>query len=96
MGLYLTRLSPQRSYVIATSIKEKFPKAMFINTENPSRSLRVQYDGENQLVLVGGEGHKTAHGGSFKEHYDNLQEFAQSIFNVNDVLYRWSTQDYKP
>jgi Rieske Fe-S protein len=68
---------------------------MFINNENPSRSLRVQYDGENQLVLVGGEGHKTAHGGSFKEHYDNLQEFAQSIFNVNDVLCRWSTQDYQ-
>lgn len=95
MGLYLTRLSPQRSYVIATRIKEKFPKAMFINNENPSRSLRVQYDGEDQLVLVGGEGHKTAHGGSFKEHYDKLEEFAQSIFNVNDASYRWSTQDYE-
>ena len=64
MGLYLTRLSPQRSYIVATSIKEKFPKVMcLLINENPSRSLRVQYDGENQLVLVGGEGHKTAHGG---------------------------------
>lgn len=94
MGLYLTRLRPQRSYVIAASIKEKFPKGMFINAEDPGRSLRVQYDGENQLVLVGGEGHKTAHGDSFKEHYDNLEKFAQSIFSVKDILYRWSTQDY--
>lgn len=94
MGLYLTRLRPQRSYVIATSIQETFPKAMFINTEDPGRSLRFQNDGENQLVLVGGEGHKTAHGASFKGHYDNLQGFAQSIFNVKDVLYKWSTQDY--
>ncbi|SFC13129.1 FAD-dependent oxidoreductase [Clostridium uliginosum] len=93
-GLYLTRLRPQRSYVIATSIKEKFPNGMFINAEDPGRSLRAQYDGKNQLVLVGGEGHKTAHGDSFKEHYDNLEEFSQSIFNVKDVLYRWSTQDY--
>ncbi|MDP4178460.1 MAG: FAD-dependent oxidoreductase [Bacillota bacterium] len=94
MGLYLARLRPQRSYVIASSIKEKFPKGTFINAENPGRSLRAQYDGENQLVLVGGEGHKTAHGGSFKEHYDNLEKFAQSIFTVKDVLYKWSTQDY--
>lgn len=94
MGLYLTRLKPQRSYVIGTSIKEKFPNGMFINAEDPGRSLRVQYDGENQLVLVGGEGHKTAHGDSFKEHYDNLEKFSKSIFEVKDVLYRWSTQDY--
>lgn len=94
MGLYLTRLRPQRSYVIATSIKEKFPSGMFINAENPGRSLRSQYDGKNQLVLVGGEGHKAAHGDSFNEHYDNLQKFAKSIFNVKDVPYRWSTQDY--
>lgn len=94
MGLYLTRLRPQRSYVVATNIKEKFPNGMFINAENPGRSLRAQYDGKNQLVLVGGEGHKTAHGDNFKEHYDNLEEFAQSIFNVRDIPYKWSTQDY--
>lgn len=94
MGLYLTRLKPQRSYVVAASIKEKFPDGMFINVENPGRSLRAQYDGKNQLVLVGGEGHKTAHGNNFEEHYNNLEKFAQSIFDVNSILYKWSTQDY--
>lgn len=94
MGLYLARLKPQRSYVIATSIKEKFPEGMFINVEDPGRSLRVQNDRGNQLVLVGGEGHKTAHGDFTKKHYDNLQEFAQSIFSVKDILYKWSAQDY--
>ncbi|SHJ91775.1 Glycine/D-amino acid oxidase [Clostridium cavendishii DSM 21758] len=94
MGLYLARLRPQRSYVIAANIKEKFPKGMFINAEDPGRSLRSQTDGENQLVLIGGEGHKTAHGESSYKHYDNLKEFAESIFNVNSILYKWSTQDY--
>lgn len=94
LGLYLTRLKPQRSYVIATSIKEKFPNGMFINVEEPGRSLRAQNDGENQLVLVGGEGHKTAHGGNTQKHYENLQKFAQSIFSVKDILYKWSAQDY--
>jgi glycine/D-amino acid oxidase-like deaminating enzyme/nitrite reductase/ring-hydroxylating ferredoxin subunit len=94
MGLYLTRLRPQRSYVVAASIKETFPKGMFINAEDPGRSLRVQEDGANQLVLVGGEGHKTAHGDSFDMHYDNLEKFARSIFSVKEVIYKWSTQDY--
>jgi Rieske Fe-S protein len=94
MGLYLTRLKPQRSYVVAASIKETFPEGMFINAEDPGRSLRVQQDGANQLVLVGGEGHKTAHGDCFDVHYDNLEKFAQSIFSVKEVLYKWSTQDY--
>jgi ABC-type transporter lipoprotein component MlaA len=44
--------------------------------------------GNYDKVTVGGEGHKTDHGDSFKKHYDNLEEFAKSIFNVNDVLYR--------
>lgn len=94
MGLYLTRLRPERSYVIATTIKEKFPEGMFISAEKPGRSLRSQYDGENQLILIGGEGHKTAHGDNFNEHYHNLKDFAESTFNVKNVLYRWSTQDY--
>lgn len=93
-GLYLARLSPKRSYIIAAAIKEEFPKGMYINAESPSRSLRSQPDGENQLVLVGGEGHKTAHGNNFDEHYDNLEKFAQSLFTVESVKYRWSAQDY--
>lgn len=94
MGLYLARLRPQRSYIVATRIKEKFPGGMFINVENPTRSLRVQKDGENQLVLVGGEGHKVGHGKEFSDNYSNLEKFAKSIFTVEDIPYKWSAQDY--
>ncbi|MFA9398134.1 MAG: FAD-dependent oxidoreductase [Clostridiaceae bacterium] len=95
MGLYLTRLSAQRSYVIATTINGIFPNAMFINAEEPGRSLRFQNYNKSQLILVGGEGHKVAHGENFTKHYDYLENFAGSIFYVKDILYKWSTQDYK-
>ncbi|MBL4930992.1 FAD-dependent oxidoreductase [Clostridium paridis] len=94
LGLYFARLRPERSYIVGTRINEKFPNAMFINAEKPTRSLRAQRDKEKQLILVGGESHKVAHGEDFKKHYDNLKEFAKSIFDVEDFPYQWSTQDY--
>lgn len=93
-GLYLTRLRPERSYALGVHIKEEFPKIMLINAEDPTRSLRYQKDGEKQLVLVGGENHKVAHGEEFEVHYDNLEKFARDIFTVEDIPYRWSLQDY--
>lgn len=93
-GLYLTRLRPERSYALGVHIKEEFPKIMLINAEDPTRSLRYQMDGEKQLVLVGGENHKVAHGDDFEVHYDNLEKFARGTFTVEDIPYRWSLQDY--
>jgi glycine/D-amino acid oxidase-like deaminating enzyme/nitrite reductase/ring-hydroxylating ferredoxin subunit len=94
LGLYFTKLRPDRSYVIGATIKEKFPDGIFINAEEPGRSLRSQNYKDGQLVLVGGEGHKTAHGENTINHYKNLIDFAESTFNVQNILYRWSTQDY--
>lgn len=94
MGLYLARLRPERSYAVAVNIKEKFPNLMLINAENPTRSLRAQNDGEKQLILVGGDNHKVAHGNNFEEHYEALEKFARNIFTVEDIPYRWSLQDY--
>ena len=67
---------------------------MYITAEDPGRSLRSQsYEG-GQLVLVGGEHHKTAHDGDTMKHYENLRNFAESTYNVIDIPYRWSAQDY--
>lgn len=93
-GLYFTRLYPERSYALAVKIKEKYPGGMYINAENPSRSLRsVNYNGE-ELVIAGGEHHKTGQGEDMNNHYINLKKFAMDTFTVDDILWRWSTHDY--
>lgn len=93
-GLYFTRLSPKKSYVLAVETKEDFPEAMFINAEEPGRSLRCQNYKNGKIVLVGGEGHKTAHGENPLTHYKNLKSFAKKTLNLENILYYWSTQDY--
>lgn len=95
LGLYFNKLVARRSYVIGCNIKEDFPNAMFINAEEPGRSLRSVDNEGKKLILIGGEGHKTAHGGSTLNRYNNLVDFATNNFTVESIPYHWSTQDYK-
>jgi len=92
-GLYFTRIYPERSYVIAIRAKEKYPGGMYINAEDPARSLRQQDTEEGELILVGGDHHKTGQGEDTVKHYEALIDFANEIFTVESIPYRWSTQD---
>ena len=66
---------------------------MFISGDSPTRSVRaVPVDGE-ELLLVGGEGHKTGEGGDTEERYRALERFAREHWDVQSVEYRWSSQD---
>jgi glycine/D-amino acid oxidase-like deaminating enzyme/nitrite reductase/ring-hydroxylating ferredoxin subunit len=94
LGLYPARLQPERSYVLGIKIKDSFPEGMFINAENPTRSLRSQRYKDDDLVLVSGEHQKTGEGKNLINHYENLKQFALSTFETDEILYRWSTQDY--
>jgi glycine/D-amino acid oxidase-like deaminating enzyme/nitrite reductase/ring-hydroxylating ferredoxin subunit len=93
LGLYFARIYSEKSYVVAVKLKEKFSDGMFISAEDPGRSLRSQSYGGGEIVLVGGEHHKTGSEKSTKIHYETLASFAKENFNVESILYRWSTQD---
>lgn len=94
MGFYFARMYPERSYVLAVKAGKKFMGGMYITAEDPGRSIRSQdYEGE-EILLIGGEHHKTAHGTNLNKHYENLLEFARTNFDMQELLYRWSTQDY--
>ncbi|KPU43802.1 gamma-glutamylputrescine oxidoreductase [Oxobacter pfennigii] len=93
-GLYFSRLFPERSYALGIKIKEKFPGGMYITAEEPTRSLRHQNLDDNELIIVSGEHHKTGQGGNTAGHYEALRSFAVQTFEVLDIPYRWSTQDY--
>ncbi|MCR4436001.1 MAG: FAD-dependent oxidoreductase [Clostridiales bacterium] len=92
-GLYFTRIYSERSYVIAIKAKEKYPGGMYITAEEPGRSLRSQISDDGELILVGGEHHKTGQGADTVKHYEALIDFADKTFTLEDIPYRWSTQD---
>lgn len=92
-GMYYSRIYVERSYILAIKAKEKFPGGMYINIEDPSRSLRSLPTENGELILVVGERHKTGQGKDTNEHYKALLDFAKEIFTIEDIPYRWSTQD---
>ena len=93
-GYYFARMYPEKSYVLGIRISEEFPGGMYITAEKPGRSLRSTPFDDGELIIVGGEHHKTGQGPNTKIHYQNLIEFAKETFDVAEMPFRWSTQDY--
>jgi Rieske Fe-S protein len=90
--LYATRLQPHRSYVLAARLAEPVPQGMFIATDS-SHTMRNHSGAEGEFLLVGGEGHYPGQGDDTIEHYQRVEKWARAHFNVESIVYRWSTQD---
>lgn len=93
LGMYFARMYAEKSYVLGVKIKDKFPGGTYITAEEPGRSLRSQRYEDGEMILVGGEHHKTGSEEHTSIHYENLGKYANETFDVQEVLYRWSTQD---
>ncbi|MHB8124763.1 MAG: FAD-dependent oxidoreductase [Desulfitobacteriaceae bacterium] len=92
-GFYFTRIYQERSYVVAIKAKENYPGGMYIAAEESGHSLRNQISDNVELILVGGEQHKTGQGEDTTKNYEALIDFSNEIYTVEDIPYRWSTQD---
>lgn len=93
LGFYPTRMYAERSYIIAIKPEKEFSGGMYINAEQPTRSLRTAMLGDEKLLLVGGENHKTGQGISTILHYQALENYAEETFGIKEYLFRWSAQD---
>ena len=94
-GLFFAKAHPSRSYAIGAPIDESVaPDGMFINSGQPTRSIRTMRDGDAVYLNVGGEGHKPGQAEDTLERYDRLEEFMRRHWQTGPVEYRWSTQDY--
>ncbi|MEQ8201392.1 MAG: FAD-dependent oxidoreductase [Syntrophomonadaceae bacterium] len=92
-GYYFARIYVSRSYALGVTMEDKLPWGMYISAEDPVRSLRTQPYQDGELVLVGGEGHKTGQADDTSQHYSNLVKWARETFRVTAIPYQWSTQD---
>jgi glycine/D-amino acid oxidase-like deaminating enzyme/nitrite reductase/ring-hydroxylating ferredoxin subunit len=92
-SLAFARLRPERSYAITCRIEGAPPEGIHISGDRPTRSVRaVPVDGE-ELLLVGGEGHKTGTERDTELRYERLEAFAREHWTVRSVEHRWSAQD---
>jgi Rieske Fe-S protein len=66
---------------------------MYVSVDDPVRSLRYTPVNGKNLIIIGGENHKTGHSPDTLEHYEVLANFAEKTVGIEEFKYRWSTQD---
>lgn len=91
---YYSRMYPERSYLLAVESEQPFPGGMYINAGDPKRSLRKTVANGKELILVGGENHKTGEGTDTALHFKALAAFAQKTVAAKKIYSHWSAQDY--
>jgi glycine/D-amino acid oxidase-like deaminating enzyme/nitrite reductase/ring-hydroxylating ferredoxin subunit len=97
-GGYFARMHPERSYGLGLYLKRgaKAPQGMYLSTESPSHTVRSHPTPRGEMVITGGESHKTGQGGDTAERVARLERWARERFDVRSIEYRWSTQDNMP
>ena len=97
-GLLFTKAHPQKSYAVAARIEPaNAPNGMYINVEEPTRSLRTSPGPEDsRFLIVGGEAHKPGRDRDTRRRYEALEGFLHEHFGAREVEHRWSTHDFVP
>jgi glycine/D-amino acid oxidase-like deaminating enzyme/nitrite reductase/ring-hydroxylating ferredoxin subunit len=97
--LYSDRQGAYRSYVVGLRVpKGSVHWAQYADTAEPYHYVRPQrLDDDGDLLLVGGEDHKTGQAEDTLERYERLEAWARERFPMaGKVLYRWSAQAMEP
>ncbi|PVG83894.1 FAD-dependent oxidoreductase [Nocardioides gansuensis] len=92
---FFARLKPSRSYA-ATFRSSWSPPGMYLSCDATTRSIRSVPEGDQELVLVGGNGHTTGRGPHESTQVEDLVAWARSELSVDDLTHTWSAQDQTP
>ncbi len=88
-----------RTYVVAGEIpRGSVCPALYWDTGDPYHYVRVtEKNGEHDMLIVGGEDHKTGQADDNVDRYANLEAWARARFPQLDVIqHRWSGQVIEP
>ena len=95
-GFYFMKMYQVTSYLIAVETNEELFEGIYINSEDPTVSLRTAKYKDKRLLIVGGMDHKTGAKIDLKNSYKRLEEVAKQIYPDAKVLFRWNTEDCIP
>lgn len=93
-----TKQAPYRTYVLGFKIlKGSFPDVLLWDTLDPYHYIRVEHKEDCDILIVGGEDHKTGQEKDPEHCYDNLELWARQHFPfLSEVAYQWSGQVMEP
>ena len=90
-----TKVAPYRTYAIGARVpRDSVVKALYWDTEDPYHYVRVHpYDADSDVLIVGGEDHKTGQADDVEARYQRLADWARVRFPaIRQVAFRWSGQ----
>ncbi len=89
--------APYRSYAIAFTLKTgEYPLALGEDFYEHYHYFRIQKEGDETFVILGGEDHKTGQEDIPDARFAALEEYARKYFDVDEIAYHWSSQYYTP
>jgi glycine/D-amino acid oxidase-like deaminating enzyme/nitrite reductase/ring-hydroxylating ferredoxin subunit len=96
-----TKQAPYRTYVIAAPIaRGAFPRVLLWDTQDPYHYVRttpIAGDDAHDLLIVGGEDHKTGHADDAEARFAALERWARArVDGLGVVEQRWSGQVMEP
>ncbi len=92
-----TKQAPYRTYAFAAPIAKGAPDALIWDTEEPYHYVRLLPGERTDLLIVGGEDHKTGEANDGKERVARLFAWAKARFpSLGEPVAAWSGQVYEP
>ena len=91
--LFQTKLALYTSYVIAGRVaRGVVPDALWWDTADPYQFLRVEPHRDHDVVIFGGEDHKTGQQDDTEACYRRLEEQLRAVVPDVELTHRWSGQ----
>ncbi|MGC4097065.1 MAG: FAD-dependent oxidoreductase [Nitrospira sp.] len=89
-----TKQAPYMSYVIGATIpSEALKKALYWDMADPYHYVRIVRDQSHDVIVIGGEDHKTGQVDDGEQRYERLEQWARKWFPfMQKISYRWSGQ----
>jgi len=93
-----TKQAPYVTYVIGVQVpRGSITRALYWDTGDPYHYVRLQTENEQDVLIVGGEDHKTGQANDGNERWQRLEQWTRERFpDAGVVQFRWSGQVMEP
>ncbi|HEX6648897.1 MAG TPA: FAD-dependent oxidoreductase [Pyrinomonadaceae bacterium] len=93
-----TKQAPYVTYVIGVQVpKDSITRALYWDTGDPYHYVRLQRNMQYDVLIVGGEDHKTGQANDGHERHGRLEQWTRERFpQALEVEFRWSGQVMEP
>jgi glycine/D-amino acid oxidase-like deaminating enzyme/nitrite reductase/ring-hydroxylating ferredoxin subunit len=94
MSKMFAKLPAYRTYAIGARIpKNSLEKCLIWDTADPYRYVRTQPETDHDVLIVGGEDHRTGQENDGEERFARLWDWTRERFPAaEEILYKWSGQ----